>query len=89
MSKLCRVRLREEMQVEFTIENGQLSVLDAVRVQRSSRAALRIAVQLAEDGIIPREEAITRVPARSLTELLHQQVDPKGKRDVVAKGIAA
>lgn len=89
MSKLCRVRLREEMQVEFTIENGKLSVLDAVRVPRSSRAALRIAVQLAEEGIIPREEAITRVPARSLTELLHQQVDPKGKRDVVAKGIAA
>ncbi|MDO6458163.1 PEP-utilizing enzyme [Celeribacter halophilus] len=89
ISKKCRTRLREEMQVEFTIENGKLSILDAVRVPRSSRAALRIAVQLAEDGIIPRTEAITRVPARSLTELLHQQVDPSAKRDVIAQGIAA
>ncbi len=89
ISKKCRTRLREEMQVEFTIENGKLSILDAVRVPRSSRAALRIAVQLAEDGIIPRTEAITRVPARSLTELLHQQIDPSAKRDVIAQGIAA
>ncbi|WP_417244756.1 putative PEP-binding protein [Celeribacter sp.] len=89
VSKKCRTRLREEMQVEFTIENGKLSILDAVRVPRSSRAALRIAVQLAEDGIIPRTEAITRVPARSLTELLHQQIDPSAKRDVIAQGIAA
>lgn len=89
MTRLCRVRLREEMQVEFTISEGKLYVLDAVRVPRSSRAALRIAVQLAEDGIIPREEAILRIPARSLTELLHQQVDPKDKRDVLARGIAA
>ncbi|SFI54647.1 putative PEP-binding protein [Celeribacter neptunius] len=89
MSRLCRTRLREEMQVEFTIAGGKLAILDAVRVPRSSRAALRIAVQLAEDGIIPREEAILRVPARSLTELLHQQVDPSGKREVIAKGIAA
>lgn len=89
MSKLCRQRLREEMQVEFTISGGKLSVLDAVRVPRSSRAALRIAVQLAEDGIISHEDAILRVPPRSLTELLHPQVDPNAPRDVIAKGIAA
>lgn len=89
MSKLCRQRLREEMQVEFTISGGKLAVLDAVRVPRSSRAALRIAVQLAEDGIISREDAILRVPPRSLTELLHPQVDPNAPRDVIAKGIAA
>ena len=89
MSRLCRIKLREEMQVEFTIENGRLWILDAVRVPRSSRAGLRAAVQLAEDGIIPREEALIRVPARSLTELLHPQIDPFSPRDVVAKGIAA
>ncbi len=85
----CRSRLREEMQIEFTIEDGQLSVLDAVKVQRSARAGLRIAVALAEDGIIERNEAILRVEPRSLSELLHPQVDPRGPRDVVARGIAA
>ena len=86
---VCRRRLREEMQIEFTIEDGRLSVLDAVKVARSSRAALRIAVALAEDGVIDRTEAILRVEPRALSELLHPQVDPRGPRDVVARGIAA
>ena len=86
---VCRARLREEMQVEFTIEDGRLAVLDAVKVARSSRASLRIAVALAEDGIITRDEAVLRVEPRSLPELLHHQVDPRGPRDRIVKGIAA
>ncbi len=86
---VCRTRLREEMQIEFTIENGALRVLDAVSVARSSRAAVRIAVALAKDDIITREEALLRVEPRALTELLHQQVDPRGHRDCIARGIAA
>lgn len=89
ISKLCRAKLREEMEVKFTVEQGKLNIIDAIRVTRSSQAALRIAVQLAEDKIIPKEEAICRVAARSLTELLHPQVDPAAPRDVVARGIAA
>ncbi len=85
----CRARLREEMQIEFTIEDGRLAVLDAVKVQRGARAGLRIAVALAEDGVIPKEEAVLRVEPRALSELLHHQVDPRGARDVIAKGIAA
>ncbi|WP_336245287.1 pyruvate, phosphate dikinase [Maritimibacter dapengensis] len=86
---LCRNRLREEMQIEFTIENEQLHILDAVRVSRSPRANLNIAVALAQDAIISEEEAVMRVPPRSLTEMLHSQVDPNGPRDAIAKGIAA
>ena len=86
---VCRTRLREEMQIEFTIEDGHLSVLDAVKVARSARAGLKIAVALADDGVIGRDEAILRVEPRALTELLHPQVDPRGPRDVFAKGIAA
>jgi pyruvate,orthophosphate dikinase len=86
---LCRGKLREEMQVEFTIDDGHLAVLDAVKVARSSRAGLRIAVALADDGIIGRDEAMLRVEPRALSELLHPQIDPRGARDVVAKGIAA
>ncbi|MFV0490981.1 MAG: putative PEP-binding protein [Pseudorhodobacter sp.] len=85
----CRVKLREEMQIEFTIEDGQLAIIDAVRVPRSSRAALRISVALAEDGIIDRQEAVLRVEPRALSELLHPQVDPRGPRDVFVRGIAA
>ncbi|MEF3046168.1 putative PEP-binding protein [Pseudotabrizicola sp. L79] len=85
----CRAKLREEMQIEFTIEDGHLAVLDAVRVQRSARASLRIAVALASDGVISAEEAVLRVEPRALSEMLHSQVDPRGPRDVVARGIAA
>ena len=86
---LMRVKLRAEMQVEFTIENGKVHILDGVRVARSSQAAVRIAVRLAEDGIIPRAEALMRVEPRTLTELLHRQVDGQARRDVIGKGIAA
>ena len=86
---LIRARLREEMQIEFTLENGQLHILDGVRLQRSSRAAVRIAVALAEDGIIPREEAVMRVDPTALSELLHRQVDQAAKRDRIVTGIAA
>lgn len=86
---LMREKLREEMQIEFTIENGAVHILDGVRVQRSARAAVRIAVQLAKDGIIPREEALMRIEPRALNELLHRQIDPEAERDVIATGIAA
>lgn len=87
--KNCRARLREEMQIEFTLENGVLKVLDAIRVTRSARATLKIAVALAESGIIDIDEAVIRVEPRALSELLHPQVDPNGPRDVFVSGIAA
>lgn len=86
---LMRQRLREEMQVEFVIEDGKLHILDGVRVARSSRAAVRIAVALAQDGVITREEALMRVQPRTLTELLHRQVSPTARRDLIGRGIAA
>ncbi|KJZ20492.1 putative PEP-binding protein [Loktanella sp. S4079] len=86
---LARLKLREEMQIKFTIEHGVLHILDAVRVQRSSRATVRIAVALANDGIIPKEEAVMRVEPAALSELLHRQVDPRAKRDLIVRGIAA
>ncbi len=86
---VCRQKLREEMQIEFTIEGGHLSVLDAVKVARSARGGLKIAVALAEDDVISRQDAVLRVEPRALPELLHPQVDPRGARDVLARGIAA
>ncbi len=86
---VARSRLREEMQIEFTLEDNVLHILDAVRIQRSSRALVQIAVALAVDGIIPKEEAVMRVPPNALSEMLHRQVDPNAKRDVIVRGIGA
>ena len=87
--RICRERLREEMQIEFTLDGGKLSVLDAVRITRSERANMRIAVSLAEDRVISREDAVLRVHPRALSEMLHRQVDSSAPRDVLARGVAA
>lgn len=88
-ARLMRNRLREEMQVEFTVEDGTVHILDGVRIQRSAQAAVRIAVALAEEGIISHEEALMRIEPRALNELLHRQVDPNATRDVIGSGVAA
>lgn len=85
----ARERLREEMQIEFVVADGTLSIIDAIRVQRSSRAAVRIAVALGREGIISPEQALMRVQPRALGELLHHQVDPRAPRDLVTRGMAA
>ncbi|MEM1273796.1 MAG: putative PEP-binding protein [Pseudomonadota bacterium] len=86
---LMRTRLREEMQIEFTLMNGALSILDAVRCPRSARAEVEIAVAMAEDGVISRADAISRIPPFTLNQMLHRQVSPDASRDVLTRGIAA
>ncbi len=85
----ARERLREEMEIEFTLEDSKLWVLDAVTVQRSSRASVRVAVDLANDGIIERDEALMRIAPKALSELLHRQVDPRARAERFVAGIAA
>ena len=70
-AELMRKKLREEMEIEFTIENGRLHILDGIRVVRRPRAAVSIAVSLAKDEIITKEEALVRVDPRAVGELLH------------------
>jgi pyruvate,orthophosphate dikinase len=89
MGETLRRGLHEEMQIEFTLDADALRVLDAVRVPRSARAAVRIAVSLAENGVISREDALLRIEPRALTGLLHRQVDPAAERSVIAAGMAA
>ena len=87
--EVCRRRLREEMEVKFTLQDGTVQILDAVRVQRTSRASVKIAVALAQDEVIAREDAVMRVKPSALSELLHRQVDPEADRDMIVGGIAA
>ncbi|MRX51856.1 pyruvate, phosphate dikinase [Paracoccus sp. S-4012] len=84
-----RRRLREEMRIDYVLTEGKLSIIDAVKVQRSARAAVKIAVALARDGVIPPEEAVMRVEPRAITDLLHPQVDPRAPRDAILRGIGA
>ena len=88
-ASIMRVKLREEMQIEFSIQNGVLHILDGIKTPRRSQAAVRVAVTLAEDGIISRNEAIMRVEPRAISELLHRQIDPEAERDVLGSGVAA
>ncbi|NNE81120.1 MAG: pyruvate, phosphate dikinase [Silicimonas sp.] len=86
---ICRKFLREEMQIEFALDGGRISVLDAVRVQRRPDAAVAIAVALAEDDVISREEAVLRIEPGFLSHLMHRQIDPEAPRDLLATGVAA
>ena len=80
---------RDMQDIEFTIERGRLYVLQTRNGKRTARAALRIAVDLASEGVISREEAILRVEPASLDQLLHPTIDPAGDRDVIAQGLPA
>ncbi|MEL0285235.1 MAG: pyruvate, phosphate dikinase, partial [Paracoccaceae bacterium] len=82
-AELMRRRLREEMQIEFTIEDGTLHILDGVKVAREPRAAVRIAVSLAQNDIISKEEALMRIDPMTLGGLLHRQVSPNAARDII------
>jgi pyruvate,orthophosphate dikinase len=80
---------RDMQDLEFTVENGKLWMLQTRSGKRTARAALKIAVELARDGLISREEAVTRVDPAALDQLLHPTIDPNAERQVIATGLPA
>jgi pyruvate,orthophosphate dikinase len=80
---------RDMQDIEFTIERGRLFLLQTRGGKRVARAALRIAVEMADEGLISREEAIMRIDPASLDQLLHPTIDPKAVREVIAAGLPA
>ncbi|MEO0086377.1 MAG: pyruvate, phosphate dikinase, partial [candidate division WOR-3 bacterium] len=80
---------RDMQDVEFTIENGRLWVLQCRSGKRTPNAAVRIAHDLAQTGIISRKEAVLRVKAEDVDALLHPGIDPNAQYEVLGKGIAA
>jgi pyruvate,orthophosphate dikinase len=80
---------RDMQDIEFTIENGKLWVLQTRSGKRTAEASLRIAVELAEEGVITKPEAVMRVNASSLDQLLHPTLDPDAKKDVLTSGLPA
>jgi pyruvate,orthophosphate dikinase len=80
---------RDVQDMEFTIERGKLYMLQTRNGKRTAQAAVKIAVDLANEGIITREEAVNRVDPASLDQLLHPRIDPKATLDVITKGLPA
>ena len=80
---------REMQDIEFTVEDGRLYLLQTRSGKRTAQAALRIAVDMVEDGLISKEEAVARIDPGQLNQLLHPMIDPKADFDVAAKGLNA
>jgi len=80
---------RDMQDMEFTVEKGKLWMLQTRNGKRTAKAALRIAVELASEGLITQEEAITRVEPAALDQLLHPTIDPKAERKILATGLPA
>ncbi len=80
---------RDMQDIEFTVERGTLWMLQTRSGKRTAKAALRIAVEMAEEGLISEEEAILRIDPAQLDQLLHPTLDPSAERHVIAKGLPA
>jgi pyruvate,orthophosphate dikinase len=80
---------RDMQDIEFTVERGKLWMLQTRSGKRTAKAALKIAVDMAHDGLITEEEAVLRVDPMALDQLLHPTLDPEAKRDVLTTGLPA
>ena len=75
--------------IEFTFEQGRLYMLQTRRAQRTGLAAVRIAVEMAQEGLVSEDEAVQRVPPQDLDQVFHPMVDPRSSVTVVARGLPA
>ena len=80
---------KDMQDMEFTIEHGKLWMLQCRNGKRTAAAAVRMAVEMVEEGLINKEEAIMRVGADQLDQLLHPMLDPKAEKKVIATGLPA
>ena len=80
---------RDMQDLEFTIQAGKLWMLQTRSGKRTAKAALKIAVDMAGEGLISREEAVMRIDPASLDQLLHPTIDPHAKRDIIGSGLPA
>ena len=86
---LLEKHYRDMQDLEFTVQQGKLWMLQTRNGKRTAKAALRIAVDLANEGLITKEEAIQRIDPAALDQLLHPTIDPKATRAVLSTGLPA
>jgi pyruvate, orthophosphate dikinase len=80
---------RDMQDLEFTVEQGKLWMLQTRNGKRTAKASIRIAVELANEGVISQKDAVTRIDPAALDQLLHPTIDPSAERDVIATGLPA
>ena len=88
-TQLLEKHYKDMQDLEFTVERGKLWMLQTRNGKRTARAALRVAVEMANEGLISREDAVTRVDPAALDQLLHPTLDPKAKPTALATGLPA
>ncbi|HHU30097.1 MAG: pyruvate, phosphate dikinase [Bacillota bacterium] len=89
LCNLLEKHYRDVQDIEFTVERGKLYLLQTRSGKRTAAAAVKTAVNMAQEGLIDRKEALLRVDPAQLDQLLHRRVDPSAKPDALAKGLPA
>jgi pyruvate,orthophosphate dikinase len=89
IAQTLEVHYRDLQDVEFTVQNGRLFMLQTRSGKRTAKAALRIAVEMVREGLISEEEAVMRVDPGALEQLLHPTLDPDAPKELIASGLAA
>ncbi len=92
LDRIARVlerHFRDLQDMEFTIERGKLYMLQTRRGQRSGPAAVRVACEMVDEGLIDRDEAVARIPPNDLDQLLHPTIDQDSKVDLLTTGLPA
>ncbi len=87
--KTLEAHYRDMQDIEFTVENDKLYMLQTRTGKRTTQAALRIAVDMEAEKLIDKKQAILRIDPKALDQLLHPTLDPKAKREVIARGLPA
>jgi len=88
-AELLERHYKDVQDIEFTIERGKLYILQTRSGKRTARAAVKIAVDMYEEGLISLEEAVSRVNPEQVEQLLHKQIDPEASYEPIAKGLPA
>jgi len=89
ISSRLETHYRDMQDIEFTVERGKLYVLQTRNGKRTAHAAVKVAVDLVQEGLLTKEEAILRVDPDGLDQLLHRRIDPAARLEVLAKGLPA
>lgn len=89
VTKRLEQHYRDMQDIEFTVERGRLFMLQTRSGKRTAKAALKIAVDMAQEGLISQDEAVSRIDPMSLDQLLHPTIDPSAPRQAIATGLPA
>ena len=89
VAKLLESHYKDMQDIEFTIENSKLYMLQTRNGKRTTAAAMRAAVEMVQEGLIDKETALSRIDAQQIDQLLHPSIDPNAKLEVIAQGLPA